>query len=201
MKRSRVTLAMIEAAAIAALVASPSMIGRCSCSNSGTAKPSIRHSAPGSATRISAERSAVEVRHVQAAVVDAAHAARDDDDAPRAREHARVELLARVVVVLLGVVERAQRAQLAGRQRLVVEQHRRRDQRPGETAATGLVGAGDETHAQPAVEGEEAVAARPPPRRPPRAGVSRQRGAPAELLEEPDAVGRPVRGEGLADDP
>ena len=101
---------------------------------------------------------------MQPAVVDAAHRARDDDDAPRAGEHARVERLARRVVVLLGVVERAERAQLARRQRVVVEQHRGGDERPGEAAAPGLVGAGDEPHAERAVEGEQAVAARAPPR-------------------------------------
>ena len=115
------------------------------------------------------------------------------DDAARAGQHARIELLARRVVVLLGVVQRTQRAQLAGRQRRVVEQHRRGDERPGETAPPGLVGAGDEPHRQSPVEGEQAVA------------DSRAAGPSAErrsrALEEADPVGRPVGGERCSDDP
>jgi hypothetical protein len=49
-----------------------------------------------------------EIGHVQTAAVDAAHRARDNRDGVGTREHARVELLARRVVVLLGVVERRQ---------------------------------------------------------------------------------------------
>ena len=101
---------------------------------------------------------------MQPARVDPAHAARDDDDARGAAQHERVELLARLVRVLLGVVQRAQRAQLAGGERLVVEQHAGRDERPGETAAAGLVGAGDEADAEAAVEREQPLAAAGPPR-------------------------------------
>ena len=55
-------------------------------------------------------------------------------------------------VVLLGVVERAERAHLAHADALEVEQHGGRDERPGEAAAPGLVGAGDEARADRAVE-------------------------------------------------
>src|SRR5215204_973169 len=58
MKRSRVTLAITEAAAIAALVASPPTTARCSNPVGGTGKPSLRHSAPGRATRASTSESA-----------------------------------------------------------------------------------------------------------------------------------------------
>ena len=96
---------------------------------------------------------------VQAPRVDPADTARDDDHPCGARQHERIELLAGLCAVLLGVVERTQRAQLARRQRLVVEQHRGRDQRPGEAASPRLVGAGDEAHAERTVESEQAVAA------------------------------------------
>ena len=48
------------------------------------------------------------------------------------------------------------------RERLVVDQHRGGDQRPGEAAAPGLVGAGDEAAAEAAVEGEQAARAGQP---------------------------------------
>src|SRR5436190_18229887 len=58
MNLSRLTFATIDAAAIAALVASPSTMARCSWPNSGTRKPSTRQRHPGWATRSSASRSA-----------------------------------------------------------------------------------------------------------------------------------------------
>jgi hypothetical protein len=51
MKRSRVTLAITDAAAIAALVASPPTTGRWSNPVSGTGKPSDRHRQPSTPTR------------------------------------------------------------------------------------------------------------------------------------------------------
>jgi hypothetical protein len=56
------------------------------------------------------------------------------------------------VIVLLRVVQRAERAQLARAQRLVVEKHRSGNERPGKTAAAGLVCSGDQPHAERAVE-------------------------------------------------
>ena len=58
MKRSRVTLAMTEAAAIAALVASPPTTARCSKPVGGTGKPSDRQSEPSQPTRRSVSDSA-----------------------------------------------------------------------------------------------------------------------------------------------
>src|SRR3954452_21145211 len=58
MKRSRETLARIDAAAIAADWASPLMTARCSKPKSGTGKPSVRQMPSGRATRRSASRSA-----------------------------------------------------------------------------------------------------------------------------------------------
>ena len=56
-----------------------------------------------------------QVRHVQPALVDPAHAARRDRDLGRGAQDARVELLAPLRGVLLGVVERGQRAQVGQR--------------------------------------------------------------------------------------
>ena len=106
---------------------------------------------------------------MQPARVDPAHAARHHDDPGGAAHDERVELLARLRGVLLGVVQRSQRAQLARGERVVVEQHAGRDQRPGEAAAPGLVGAGDEAEAEAAVEREQPPAAAGPPRAAPRA--------------------------------
>ena len=64
--------------------------------------------------------------------------------------------------VLLGVVQRTEGAQLARGERVVVEQHARGHERPGEAAAAGLVGARHEAHAEPAVEREQALTARAP---------------------------------------
>ena len=115
MKRSRVTLATIEAAAIAALVASPSTTARCWSPRSGTRKPSTRHSEPGTATRTSASCRAARLVRCRPRAVDAARAAGDGGDLDGGAQHDRVERLARLRVVLLGVVERAERADLARR--------------------------------------------------------------------------------------
>jgi hypothetical protein len=107
-----------------------------------------------------------EVRVVQAARVDAAHAAGHDVDAHRRAQDDRVELVAGLGVVLLGVVQGRERADLADAERLDVEEHGSGDERAGETSAPGLVGARDPPHAEATVELEEApacVALVPPP--------------------------------------
>ena len=58
MKRSRVTLAITEDAAIAADVASPPTTGRCSKPVAGTGKPSDRQRQPSTPTRRSTSLSA-----------------------------------------------------------------------------------------------------------------------------------------------
>src|SRR6202035_3071638 len=114
----------------------------------------------GDATRDATHRVAQsrEVRLVQSAGVYTSHAARDDHDAGGATKNERVELLASLRGVLLGVVQRAERPQLARGDGLVVEQHTGRHQRPGEAPAPRLVGSGDEAHAETAIEREQ-----PPP--------------------------------------
>ncbi len=98
---------------------------------------------------------------MQAAAVDAAHAARDDVDLDRRAQHEREQRLARRGVVLLGVVQRAERADLADAERLEVEEDGGRDERPGEAAAAGLVGARHPADAEAAVEAEQAPAGAP----------------------------------------
>ena len=72
-----------------------------------------------------------------------------------ARSTSGIELLAARLGVLLGVVQPRERAAVGQRQPLEVEQDGGGDERPGERAAPGLVGAGDEAAAELAVEGEE----------------------------------------------
>ena len=196
MKRSRVTLAITEAAAIAALVASPPTTGRCSKPVAGTGKPSRQaEAARRPPTRRSTSRQRREVRHVQPALVDPAHAARRHRDLGGDPQDARVELLAPLLGVLLGVVQRGQRPQVGQPDPLVVEQHRGGHQRPGQAAAPGLVGAGHEAAPERAVVGEQAAAAP--------TSLAGSPHAPGFLptSEEPDALGRPVGREGGADDP
>ena len=111
-----------------------------------------------------------EIGLVQAALVNPAHAAADDGDPCRAAQHEREELIASLAGVLLGVVERAQRPHLARADRLVVEHHGSRHQRPGQASAAGLVGAGDEPHAKPAVKREQPPPAGGAPAAPPAPG-------------------------------
>ena len=159
MKRSRVTLARIDAAAIAADFASPSITARCSKPKSATGKPSVRHSVPGTATRISDSRSAarlvlcsprLSIPITQRETIALLVAARRTIGYRRSRASGSV---------LLGVVEGGQRATLGQRQRLEVEQDRGGDQRTGQATAPRLVGTGDEAHAQLAVVGEQPPAA------------------------------------------
>jgi hypothetical protein len=90
--------------------------------------------------------------------VDAARAPGHDVDLDRGAQDHREELLARLDVVLLGVVEDAEGADLADAQRVHVEQDRRRDERAGQATAPGLVGPRDPADAEPAIELEQAPA-------------------------------------------
>jgi hypothetical protein len=125
---------------------------------------------------------------------------REDHDGLLGRaQDDRVQRLAHLRRVLLGVVERRQRPALGERQRFDVEQDRRRDQRAGQAAAPGLVGARDVPEAQLAVELEEPASRSLAPCR--SHFSPRQSGSAAPRLEESDLLGRPVGGEGSADDP
>jgi hypothetical protein len=95
---------------------------------------------------------------VETARVDTAHAAHDDRGLRRGTKHQRIELLTAGLGVLLRVVQPRERAPLGQRQLLEIEEDGRRDQRPGEGAAAGLVGAGYKTAPKRSVKGEEAAA-------------------------------------------
>ena len=94
---------------------------------------------------------------MQAALVDAARAARRHRDTRGRSEHERIEELARFDVVCLRVVQVAKRPHLARRQTLVVEQHSRGDERAREAAAPGLVGSSDEPATERPVEPKQAA--------------------------------------------
>ena len=70
-------------------------------------------------------------------------------------DHGRVEALALLLGLALGVVEPGERLALVLAEALVVEQDRGRDERAGERPAAGLVGAGDEAAPELLVEAEE----------------------------------------------
>ena len=182
-----VTLASTEAAAIAALRQSPSITARCSNPKSGTLKPSTRQTVPPRATPSRAVRSASRFVLWRPRAVDSAHAARDDHRASGGAQHERVELLARLRGVLLGVVEAGQRAPVGQGQALEVEQHGRRHQRAREPAAAGLVGAGDVAAADVAVEGEQAASA----------GLAATGGPPGSGADRRGGGRRPRRCSGL----
>ena len=89
------------------------------------------------------------------AVRDHAH-----DDLLGAAEHGVEELLAPLRRALLRVVQERERPHLVVAQTAVVEQDARDDERAGETAPSGLVGARDEPRAELPVELQELLAGR-----------------------------------------
>ena len=72
MSRSRVTLATIDAAAIAALFVSPSTIARCGGASGPSRKPSTRHASAGRRQLGKNFAQPEEVRAMEAAMVDLA---------------------------------------------------------------------------------------------------------------------------------
>ena len=96
-----------------------------------------------------------EIGDVQATLVDPPRAARHDRDARGGAEHDRIQLGPGLGVVLLGIVERGQRPDLAEAEALVVEQHRGGNQRPRQAPAARLVRTGHEPHPEIPIEGEE----------------------------------------------
>jgi hypothetical protein len=104
---------------------------------------------------LQASRQGREVGDVQAAGVDPAHATHRHRHARGRPDHDRVHRLALLGCSLLGIVEVAERAAVAHRQALVVDQHPGGDERPRERATTGLVGTGDEANSELAVELEQ----------------------------------------------
>ena len=161
MKRSRVTLAITDAAAIAALVASPPTTGRCSKPVAGhreavgqaQAARSTRHAAQRVATAPRGSSCAARARRCRA------RSARRPRPWRRSAGRAGRAPRAPPRVCCLESLSARQRPQVGQADPLVVEQHRRGDQRPGQAAAPGLVGARHEAHAERPVEGEQPAAA------------------------------------------
>ena len=105
---------------------------------------------PGRATRASASRSAA--RFVLCSPRPSIPGAQRETTATSAaRRSITGYSSSRALGLLLGVVERRERAHVAHAERLEVEQHGRRDQRPGEATAARLVRTGDIAHAEGAV--------------------------------------------------
>src|SRR3954454_23156351 len=194
MKRSRVTLARMEAAAIAALVASPSTIGRCSKPNSGTGKPSIRQSVSGRATPMSASRRAA--RFVRC---------RPRPSMPRTHRETMLTLTA----VRSTTGNSASRVSMS----CCLESFRALSARTSRTPSaatsnrTAAATSGPARHPRPA-SSAPATQRTPSPRsnwnrrRPVRRFTRARRCARVSVSrsEEPDAAGRPVGCEGAADD-
>ena len=157
MSRSRVTLATIEAAAIAALFVSPSTTAMCGGASGPSRNPSTRHASAGGC------RSASTTRRPQRFERCSPRRSISRDGMTRteirgaAGEDGVVEPLALLGLDLLRVVQERQRPDPVTAERGVVEQHARDDERPRERAAPGLVRPRDEPHVEPAVEAEESL--------------------------------------------
>ena len=157
MIRSRVTFATIEAAAIAALFVSPSTTALCAGASGPSLKPSTRHaSARGVSRRGRSEPP--QVRAVEPVAVDVGGRDHAHRHLRRGEEHRLEELLAGLGLDLLRVVEEREGARPVAVQELVVEEDAGDDERAGERAPAGLVRAGDEADAEPAVVAKEPLA-------------------------------------------
>ena len=164
MIRSRVTLATIDAAAIAALFVSPSTTARCGGASGPSRKPSTRHAS--ARRREVGEHGAQppEVRAVEPVAVDVAggdHAHGDVRRARRARRGAAPRASrARPASSRSGARAAARGGRAAPRSR--AGRPRRRAARRAILAR--LVGARDEAHAEPAVVAEQSLSGREWPR-------------------------------------
>ncbi len=96
---------------------------------------------------------------MQPEAVDLARRDDLDRDVPRRAQHREEERLSLLGLQLLRVVQPRERGEPATAQVLVVEQDGRRDERPGEAAATCLVRPGDETRVETPIERDEPAAA------------------------------------------
>ena len=159
MTRSRTTFATIDAAAMAALRASPSTTARCGGADGPSRKPSTRHASAGGYRSREHGTQPGEIRAMEAVPIDRTDGHDPDADRGRARSDGLVQHLALLDRDLLRVVQRGERPDARAAQRVVVEEHAGDDERPRERAASRLVRARDEAHAELAIESEEALAA------------------------------------------
>ena len=95
---------------------------------------------------------------MQAVAVDLPVRDHAHDDLLSAAEDGAEQRLTPLRGHLLGVVQQSERAYLVVAQAAVVQQDPRYDEWPGKRAAPGLVRAGDEPRAEPAVEPQESLA-------------------------------------------
>ncbi len=150
------TFATMDAAAIAALLASPSTTARCS-RPSGTLNPSVRSAVPGRRLEpLERAGEPAQVRSVQPDAIDLAGRDHDHADALGTGHDDVEQPLAHRVRALLGVVELAERRAGVAAQPRVVEQDRRDHERPRERAPSRLVGTGDEGALERPVEAQQA---------------------------------------------
>ena len=169
MRRSRVVLAMTDAAAMEALRWSPPTTARWGGACGPSRKPSTRQIDGQGSMRCQGARQQAQVRAVEPVPVDRRRARDEHDDLVGLAQDRLGDAVADVGGEALGVVEVAERAPAAGREPLEVEADRRDDQGPGEAAAAGLVGARHPADPELAVMGEQprrgAAPVHPPPRR------------------------------------
>ena len=95
---------------------------------------------------------------MEAVSVDGAMRNDADDHLLRAAEHGKEQVFAPLGRALLRVVQEAERSHLVVAQTAIVEQDTRDDERPGETASSRLVRAGDEPCPELTVESQELLA-------------------------------------------
>ena len=158
MMRSRVTLATIDAAAIAALRVSPSTTAR--CGGASGPEPETVDEAGFRARREVGQNVAQppEVRAVQAVAIDVTRRDHPNRHLRRRVEHGAEKRLAHLGLDLLRVVQQRERPRAVPVERVVVEQDAGDDERAGERSSARLVGARDEPDAEPAVVAEKPLA-------------------------------------------
>src|SRR5581483_2157024 len=109
----------------------------------------------GGAARVQRGAQTREVRPVQPVAVDDVRREDVDGDARGAADHRAVQLVARLRIDLLRVVEERERPDAVVTQPAVVQQHAGNNERACERPAAGLVRAGDQAHAEPPVERQQ----------------------------------------------
>ena len=160
MIRSRVTLATIDAAAIAALLVSPSTTARWAGASGPSRKPSTRHASARGARSASTARSPQRFERCRPCRSMSQAGMIAHRDLRRHVEHGPEEHLAHLGLDLLRVVQQGERPRSMAVQRCVVEQDAGDDERARQRSPARLVGTGDEAHAEPAVVAEEPLSGR-----------------------------------------
>ena len=158
MMRSLVTLATIDAAAIAALRVSPSTTAR--CAGASGPKPKTVDEAGFRAGREIGENvtQPPEVRAVEPVAVDVTRRDHTNRHLRRRLEDGQEKRFAHLGIDLLGIVQQGERPRAPSVERVVVEQDAGDDERPRERSSARLVRTGDEADAEPSVIAEKPLA-------------------------------------------